>query len=83
VLLRYVDSPSDLSRLAELSEATGNRTRHALATLGKSRTFRLLRGISKLGLATIALLLALSGQLATLASALLQRLVHPPRHQLR
>lgn len=65
VLLRHVETGTDLSRLARVSEAAGTRTADAFALLGKSRVFRaldevgaLVRWCAALG-ATLALQAAL------------------------
>jgi hypothetical protein len=74
-LLRHVDSPDDLARLARLSESAGPATRPAVETLGLARAFRATTRITDLVLAGLALLAALLVQVLGLALSLALRTV--------
>lgn len=56
LLMRYVDSGEDASRLARLSSVTGRDTTATLDVLGKARAFRALTRVSDLVLVTVGLL---------------------------
>ncbi len=66
-LLRFVDTPGDARRLANLAEASGPKLLGAAELLGKSRLFR--AGL-RLADEAAALIIGLLGLAATLASAL-------------
>jgi hypothetical protein len=82
VLMRYVDTRADAANLALLSTVQGTRTRHTLAALGKSRSFRLLHRLSDLAFIAIALLSALAMQILSLCGMLVRWIVSPLRRQL-
>lgn len=76
-LLRYVDSAEDAARLARVTAAQGNRSRHTLEALGKSKTFRAMVRVSDAALLGIGLISALFIQAGNLLPILLRRLFRP------
>lgn len=83
-LLRHVDSPEDLARLARLSEVAGADTGRSIAVLGTARALRLVDRLSGLALAAIGLAGLVLAQAGALVVALLRWALSPlwrgPRH---
>lgn len=76
LLMRHVDSAADATRLARVSEAVGQRTRHAFAVLGKSRVMRSVVRVSRLAVSAVALIyLAVLQLLLMVASQLTKPMV--------
>ena len=74
VLVRYADTPSELARLARVTEATGEEARGLFALLGKSRVMRATLRLPRRVLALHAMLAgAVAWLLSTLAGMALGR----------
>ena len=73
MLMRYVDSAEDASRIARLSAVAGRETRATLGVLGKARAFRALTRVADMTLAAIGLVTAFVGQLGLFAMSLFTR----------
>lgn len=70
-LMKYVDDPADLSRMARASDALGPRTTGVIETLGKSRFLRLtMRVANEVWLAAAGLIAGLAALLALAESAI-------------
>lgn len=73
LLLRYVDTAEDATKLARLSAVAGRETRGMLNVLGKARAFRALTRVADLTLAAIGLITAFFGQLGVFVLSWLLR----------
>ena len=84
-LLKHVDNAGDAARLANVSKVAGKRTRGTVEVLGLARAGAAVRRLSNLVMLAIGLVVALAGQLATLASPvcmhLLRRIVDPGKEK--
>jgi hypothetical protein len=72
-LLHHVHDPSDLARLARLSDTARESTRPAVETLGLARAVRATTRVSDLVIGVLAALAALAVQVAGLAASLALR----------
>jgi len=77
VLARYIDSPGDARKLANLAETQGASTRATLHVLGKSRAFRALTRLSRAALVALSLIVATFGLLLALISETLRVVLRP------
>jgi hypothetical protein len=76
-LLRHIDSADEAATLARLARAQGPQTRATVHILGKARALRATLRLSDMALTTLALLGALTAQIAALALGLARRALRP------
>lgn len=77
VLMKHLDTPEDITRMARLSEAAGAKTLSRVEVLGKARAFRALTKVSELAIATAMALWAAVVQVLMLLASGVGRLLLP------
>lgn len=77
VLMKHLDTPEDITRMARLSDAAGAKTLSRVEVLGKARAFRALTRVSDLAIGTVAALWAAVLQVLMMGASALGRILLP------